>query len=231
MITKKSFTADLENKRSIFLETGLIISLSVAILTINWKTFDPLSVTSLKRDFEDIPEEMVPVTQQKPPEPPKVIIMPPVVTNIEIVEDSDPVDNDYFIDAEAGPSDTIARYIPQVKGFKDEEVTDEAEIFEVVESWPEFPGGNSALYAFLGNNLVYPELAKEIGISGKVYLNFVVEKDGSITDVKVIRGIGGGCDEEALRVVNKMPKWTPGKQRGIPVRVRYIFSVRFILER
>ncbi|MEN8225218.1 MAG: energy transducer TonB, partial [Bacteroidota bacterium] len=86
------------------------------------------------------------------------------------------------------------------------------------------------LYAYLGNNIKYPVMAKESGIQGKVYVTFVVETDGSITDVKVLRGIGGGCDEEAIRVVSTMPKWKPGKQRGKPVRVQYNLPVRFTLQ-
>jgi protein TonB len=86
------------------------------------------------------------------------------------------------------------------------------------------------LYSYLGNNIKYPVMAKESGIQGKVYVTFVVERDGSITDVKVLRGIGGGCDEEAVRVVASMPRWKPGKQRGKPVRVQYNLPVRFTLQ-
>jgi len=95
---------------------------------------------------------------------------------------------------------------------------------------PEFPGGMAALMKYLAENIKYPSLAKESGIQGRVFINFVVEPDGAISNVKVLRGIGGGCDEEAVRVVERMPKWSPGKQRGKPVRVSYNLPVKFTLQ-
>jgi protein TonB len=128
---------------------------------------------------------------------------------------------------EADDETEIEEYIPiEVE----EEVVEEAPIFTVVESMPEFKGGMQQLYEYLGNNIKYPVMAKESGIQGKVYVTFVVERDGSITDVRVLRGIGGGCDEEAVRVVQSMPNWTPGMQRGKPVRVQYNLPVRFTLQ-
>lgn len=102
-----------------------------------------------------------------------------------------------------------------------------AEIFTVVEEQPTF---NGDLYGFIGSKLKYPDEAKELGIQGKVFVTFVVEKDGSVTDVKVLRGIGGGCDEEAIRVVSSMPKWSPGKQRGEAVRVQFNLPISFRLQ-
>lgn len=107
---------------------------------------------------------------------------------------------------------------------------DTDQVFQVVEVDPEFPGGMEALIKYLSENIKYPEQAKKDKIQGKVYISFVVEKDGSVADAKVLRGIGGGCDEEALRVVNAMPKWTPGKQRNTPVRVQFNLPVAFKLQ-
>ncbi len=107
---------------------------------------------------------------------------------------------------------------------------EEDQIFMVVEQMPEFPGGEEALYKYLAGNITYPQMAKESGIQGRVYVTFIVEQDGSISDVRVLRGIGGGCDEESIRVVKAMPKWKPGKQRGKPVRVQYNLPVKFSLE-
>lgn len=107
---------------------------------------------------------------------------------------------------------------------------DTDQVFQVVEVDPEFPGGMEALIKYLSENIKYPEQAKKNKIQGKVYISFVVEKDGSVADAKVLRGIGGGCDEEALRVVNAMPKWTPGKQRNTPVRVQFNLPVAFKLQ-
>ena len=102
-------------------------------------------------------------------------------------------------------------------------------IYQIVEEMPEFPGDVEALMDFVGKNVKYPEQAKEKEISGRVFIGFVIEKDGSVNEVKVLRGIGGGCDEEAVRVVKSMPKWKPGKQKGEPVRVSYMLPINFKL--
>jgi periplasmic protein TonB len=108
---------------------------------------------------------------------------------------------------------------------------DPGSVFSVVEVMPRFPGGEAELFKFLGSNLKYPDDAQDAGIAGVVYVTFVVEKDGSIGQARVLRGIGGGCDEEALRVVRSMPKWEPGMQRGKPVRVQYNLPFRFTLKK
>ncbi|HTX89488.1 MAG TPA: energy transducer TonB [Bacteroidales bacterium] len=109
------------------------------------------------------------------------------------------------------------------------EVPDQTEPPTWVPEMPVFPGGEAELYRFLSRNLKYPGDAKDANIAGTVYLTFVVEKDGSITGVTVLRGIGGGCEEEAIRVIRSMPPWTPGKNNGIPVRVRFNLPVKFVL--
>lgn len=225
MEEKKSPRADLESKKIIFTQVGLIIALAVVLFAFEWKSFDKSVEGFGDRVVEDVPEEIIPITEQKvkPPPPPP----PQKVVQINVVEDDVEVEDDIMIDVEADESTVVEEFVPiQV----DEEVVEEAPIFTVVESMPEFPGGMQELYTFLGNNIKYPVMAKESGIQGKVYVTFVVEVDGSITDVRVLRGIGGGCDEEAVRVVQNMPKWTPGKQRGKPVRVQYNLPVRFTLQ-
>lgn len=102
-------------------------------------------------------------------------------------------------------------------------------VFSIVEEMPEYSGGQQALFTYLGKNLSYPESAIDAGISGTVYVQFVVDTDGSIKDANVVRGIGEACDDEALRVVNSMPTWKPGKQRGKNVKVSYILPVKFSL--
>jgi protein TonB len=111
---------------------------------------------------------------------------------------------------------------------EEEEVTNE--IFTVVEDMPAFPGGDAALLKFIGSNLKYPVIAQENGIQGRVIVSFVIERDGSVADAVVVRGIDPSLDKEALRVVKSMPKWTPGKQRGKPVRVKYTLPVTFRLQ-
>lgn len=113
--------------------------------------------------------------------------------------------------------------------YEEEEEEEEEEIFQVVESDPQFPGGAEAMYRYVSQNMRYPQLARENGISGRVYVTFVVEKDGSLSGVRVLRDIGGGCGHEAVRIVKSMPRWIPGKQRGKNVRVQYNLPVNFSL--
>ncbi|PCJ80138.1 MAG: hypothetical protein COA57_15125 [Flavobacteriales bacterium] len=123
-----------------------------------------------------------------------------------------------------------------------EEVVDEPQIFTIVEQFPSLPGcenirdeqkrkecTETEIMKFLGKNIKYPAMAKDAGISGIVYVNFEINQKGVVKDVKILRGIGGGCDEEAIRVVKKFPKFFPGKQRGKPVRVSYNLPIRFTL--
>ncbi len=225
MEAKKSPKADLESKKIIFTQLGLIIALAVILLAFEWKSYDKSLDGLGERVMQDVPEDIIPITEQKvkppPPPPPKKVVV------INVVDDEIVVEDDLLIDAEADETTEIEEYIPiEVE----EEVVVEAQIFTVVESMPEYQGGMAKLYSFLNSNIKYPVMAKESGIQGKVYITFVVERDGSITDVRVLRGIGGGCDEEAVRVVSSMPKWKPGKQRGKPVRVQYNLPVRFTLE-
>jgi protein TonB len=227
MKAKKSESANLENKRTIFMEIGMIITLVLVLCAFNWKSYEKQLYSNNMRSIDNTPVDLVPITIQKPPEPPQMK-KPIVVHTINIVDNEFLVDDDYVIDAEIDPLDTMPVYIP-LPAMASEEEAPEEEIFTIVESMPEFPGGEAALYAFLQGNMTYPRFANEAGISGKVYITFVVEKNGKITDVKVLRGIGGGCDEEALRVIKMMPDWKPGMQRNHPVRVQFILDVKFTL--
>lgn len=225
METKKTEKADLENKKTLFFQIGLIVALLVVFVAFEYKSYDKITVDITSRAVDDTPEEIIPITEQKvkPPPPPP----PKQVTKITIVEDDVEVEDDIEIDVEADDDSEMEEYIPQE--IEEEEIV-EAEIFTVVEAMPEFPGGMGKLMSYLGNNIKYPPLAKESGIQGRVFINFVVEPDGKISNVKVLRGIGGGCDEEAIRVVEAMPKWKPGMQRGKPVRVSYNLPVKFTLQ-
>lgn len=113
--------------------------------------------------------------------------------------------------------------------FAQSEVSTDEEVFVVVEEQAEFPRGMDSMYAYIVKNLKYPELAKEKGIEGRVFVQFVIEKDGSISNVKILRGIGGGCEEAAVEMIKNMPKWKPGKQRGKPVRYQYVLPIKFEL--
>jgi periplasmic protein TonB len=225
MDTKKSSKADLESKRVLFIQLGLIITLAIVLVAFEWKTYDRVLTDLGERDVVEIPEEMVEITrQEQPPPPPEP---PPQTTQFKIVEDDVEIEDDFIIDADVDMETEIEAYIPPVF---EEEVVEEEEIFIVVEDQPEFPGGDEARIRFLSENIRYPQMARESGIQGIVFVTFVVETDGSITNVRVLRGIGGGCDEEAIRVIKSMPQWKPGRQRGRAVRVQFNMPIRFTLQ-
>lgn len=225
MEVKKSPKADLENKRLIFTQIGLIIALVAVFFAFEYKSYDERTLDMMQRTVEDIPEEIIPVTEQKlkpPPPPPSK-----QTAQLQVVEDDVEVEDEIEINVEVDQSTEIEEYVPPVQ--EEEEVV-EAEIFMVVESMPEFPGGAVKMMEYISKNIKYPAMARESGIQGRVFVQFVVEPDGSVSKVQVLRGIGGGCDEEAIRVVESMPKWTPGKQRGKAVRVMFNLPVRFTLQ-
>ncbi len=224
MEQKKSDKANLETKRTLFLEIGFVIALALVFFAFEYKSYDKVEYSNLEREVEATQEEIIPITEQKvKPPPPKP---PPQVTIINVVKDDVVVENDIEIDVEFDESMEMNEFQFVVE---DDEV-EEQHIFLVVEEMPEYPGGEAAMYKFIGNNIEYPRMAKESGISGRVFVTFVVERDGKVTDVQVLRGIGGGCDEEAIRVIKMMPKWNAGKQRGKPVRVQYRMPIKFTLQ-
>ena len=226
MEEKKSPKANLENKKLMFIQIGLIISLAVAWSVFEMKSYDKREIDeSLLRQTELLDEEMVEITKQEEPKP-QPVEMPKTTTQLEIVEDDVEVE-DIEINAEMDQNEVVEEYVAPV--IEEEEVV-EQEIFQIVEEMPAFPGGEAKLMEYVGKNVKYPQIARESGIKGRVFVSFVVEPDGSVSNVKVLRGIGGGCDEEAMRVVKAMPKWKPGKQRGKAVRVSYMLPVNFQLQ-
>jgi len=225
MEAKKSPKADLESKRTVFIQIGLIVALASMLVAFEWKSYDREQIDLGARQVEKVEEELVEITNQnKPPPPPPP---PSTTTLINIVQDNIEVDDDLNIDAEASQLTEIPEYKPIA--VQEEQEVAEAEIFTVVEEAPSFPGGDAARIRFLQENIKYPQIARESSIQGTVYVTFVVEKSGQVTDVRVLRGIGGGCDEEAVRVIKAMPKWNPGKQRGKPVRVQFNMPIKFTL--
>ncbi len=226
MEVKKAPKADLENKKGMFTQVGIIFALLLTLAAFEYKSYDKRSLNLQTRQEEALQEEIIPITEQNqkpivPPEPPKQ------TTVLEIVEDDEIVEDELKLDADIKQNEAVEQYVPPVQ---QEEEIDETEIFTVVESMPEFPGGAGEMMTFIAKNVKYPSMARESGIQGRVFVNFVVEPNGSVSNGKVLRGIGGGCDEEAIRVVQSMPKWTPGKQRGKAVRVSFNLPVRFTLQ-
>ena len=226
MEEKKSPKANLENKKLMFIQIGMIISLLIAWAAFEYKSYDKRQLDeSFKRQVENIEEDLVEITKQEEQKPQPVEV-PKQTTQLEIVQD-DVETEDININAEVEQNEVIEEYVaPEVV---EEEVV-EQEIFQIVEEMPSFPGGESKLMEFVAKNIKYPQIARETGIQGRVFVGFVVEPDGSISNVKLLRGIGGGCDEEAMRVIKSLPKWKPGKQRGKAVRVSYQIPVFFKLQ-
>ncbi len=168
-----------------------------------------------------------------PPPPPaaleqKVKFVAPVVTTEEVVETPDIFNQD---DLNKKPIEAVAVEEAVAAAPKEQviEVEEKKPIFTIVEEMPSFPGGDEPRIKFLRDNIVYPQMAKENNIQGTVYVSFVVNSNGKVIDVKLLRGIGGGCDEEAVRVVKLMPPWNPGKQNGKSVRVQFNMPIRFTL--
>ncbi len=223
MDSKKTPKADLESKKRIFLMTGLVIALGIVLVAFEWRTYERtvMDLGILEVDF--IEEEDIPITRPETPPPP-----PPPEPSQEliIVDDDVEIEEEFMIDTEATVFTEVQEFTPIIV---EEEEVEEEQIFTIVEDQPTFPGGDAALMQYLTNNLRYPTMAREAGIQGTVFVTFVVERDGSITDVRVLRGVGGGLDEEAVRVVRNMPRWTPGRQRGQAVRVQFNLPIRFVL--
>ena len=226
MEEKKSPKANLENKKLMFTQIGLIISLLIAWLVFEHKSYDKREIDeSLLNREVVIDEEMVEITKQEEPKP-KPVEVPKQTTQLEIVED-DVETEDLNINADVEQDEVLEEYVaPEIE----EEVVVEQEIFQIVEEMPSFPGGEAKLLEYVAKNIKYPQIARETGVQGRVFVGFVVETDGSISNVKLLRGIGGGCDEEAMRVIKSLPKWKPGKQRGKAVRVSYQIPVFFKLQ-
>ena len=226
MEEKKSPKANLENKKLMFTQIGLIISLLIAWLAFEYKSYDKRQIDeSLLNREVVLDEEMVEITKQEEQKP-QPVEAPQQTTQLEIVDD-DVETEDLNINAEVEQNEIIEEYVaPEVV---EEEVV-EQEIFQIVEEMPQFPGGEGKLMEYVAKNIKYPQIARETGIQGRVFVGFVVEPDGSISNVKLLRGIGGGCDEEAMRVIKSLPKWKPGKQRGKAVRVSYQIPVFFKLQ-
>ncbi len=229
MEQKKSGKADLENKRNIFLWIGLVVALGLTLLAFEWTT-KPSKADSLgSMQAQEVEEEIIPITREqeiKPPPPPPP---PQVIEVLNIVDNDVEIEDELEIDDSEADDETVIDVAPVVVAQEEEE-SEESEVFFIVEDMPEFPGGELALRKWIANEINYPVIAQENGIQGKVYVTFVVGKDGSVSNATIARGVDPSLDKEALRVVNKLPKWKAGKQRGKPVNVSYTVPINFVLQ-
>ena len=227
MELKKNKKYDLEHKRPVFFGIGMIVALSLTIVAFEWKSpVDPVLDADPPIEEPWFIKEEPKVTKHDIPEMPKPKVEKQVVSAaIEIkevkeltkaVEIDDPIIDDEIEDLITGETQAP-------------EVVPDAP-FERVEDMPEFPGGDAALLTFIAENIKYPKAAQRIGVEGRVTLSFVIDEQGAITNIEVLKGIGAGCDEEAVRVLKLLPNYSPGKQMGIPVKVKMMIPVHFRLQ-
>ena len=228
MEIKKSPKADLESKKTTGVLIGLVLILAAMFVAFEWTKPDGVITADSGIKEVAFEEEMVPITEQEepkqappPPEAPKVEEVLQIADNDANVEETTIQSNE-----DKGEAVEI-KYVPAVV---EEEEVEEQQIFQVVEEMPEFPGGMAECMKFLAKNIKYPTIAQENGVQGRVIVQFVVNKDGTIVDPVVVRSVDPYLDKEALRVIKAMPKWKPGKQRGKAVRVKYTVPVTFRLQ-
>lgn len=221
MELKKNPNVDYQRKYVLFFNIGLVISLLLMISAFEWQSVERMSIVDL--GVTTISDEilLLPNTVHEPPPKPK----PNQITLIEVPDDQDIEVEDLPFLLDIVNDDVIEDVVFAPP------LDDEVEVVhEIVETMPSFEGGFGEFYKFVSENLKYPSQARRMQIEGKVFVHFIVDKDGSLSDIKVVRGIGGGCDEEVLRIINMSPKWNPGKQRGRPVKVRMMLPISFMLK-
>lgn len=224
MKTKKNFKKDITHFRVIFFQVGIIISLTITLVAFEWKTYENNEMMLVSAAASQIDSEIIINTKQEAPKSPQMKVTEFKTTSKNDAKVDDIVD---LIKIETGINDT--NIIVPVE-ITDEKITEVDTFVLIPEISPEFPGGLENMYKYIKDNLKYTDLAKKTNITGTIYVEFTVEKDGSLTDVHVIRGIGGGLDEEAIRVVESMPKWQPARQGGMPVKVKYQIPIAFNLK-
>ena len=227
METKKTNRASLENKRAMFLEIGLIAALAIVLTSFEWNSSTKDVATIMAGNSFLADDETIPVTQQEPPPPPQTIKEPVISEELKIVENDVKIDTEFLSPDDNTDPIKIVPYVEPSNKEEEEEI-EEFIPFSIVEDKPTFQGGDANTFTkWVYGNIVYPELAIENGIQGRVTVQFTIDKDGSVKDVKVLRGADSTLDKEAVRVISSSPKWTPGKQRGKAVKVKYTFPIIF----
>ncbi|MDR1407775.1 MAG: TonB family protein [Tannerella sp.] len=230
MEIKKSSKADLEKIKGTSLLLGMVVGLAVLFVGFEWAQKD-LKIAQNEGISDVIAEEEIEITTQNepPPPPPPPPPAQEVAEILNIVEDDANIAQVDLLSSEDNQREAqVQTYVPPAQVEEEEEDTET--IFQVVEKAPEFPGGQAAMLSFISKALRYPVVAQENGIHGRVTCAFVVNRDGSIVDIEVLRGVDPSLDKEAMRVISTMPKWRPGEQRGKPVRVKFTLPVHFRLQ-
>lgn len=224
METKKKNSKNMEKCKTLFFQSGLLIALFVVLAAFEWKKYDNSDSDNYQPAIIVLDDEMAQITKE---EPPKTKVLQPT-TIFDIKDDKTIITDTLIFDPNPDINQPV---IKTIKKDTTEPVFSDPPPVYIAPIMPEFPGGTEALYNFLAGNIKYPQIARESNIQGTVFVTFVIEQDGSVSNASILRGIGGGCDQEAMRVVNKMPRWSPGKNSlGRPVRVQLNLPVKFILE-
>ena len=226
MQIKKSPKADLNNKKGLFLEIGLILALLLTVAAFAY-TQRERNVELIETRMEIVEEEITDITtqDQKPPEPPKKVEMQVLSDVLNVVTNDTKIETEFDF-SEFSEDIEIVQNIEVV-----EEVAEDDAPFIIAEEMPKFQGGDLMKFrSWVQGKLKYPQIAQENGISGKVTLTFVIERDGSLTNIQVMQSPDRSLADEAVRVLQSSPKWTPGKQRNAPVRVRYTLPVEFRIQ-
>ena len=229
MELKKSKSANLENRKGMFLQIGIVIALSIVLVAFEWtkgEGKDDNSGAVQEIQFED---EMMQITRREEPKPEPKPEQPRVAEVLDIVDDDVEIEDDFDFDMEA--TDDTEYDFTSMMGDDDEDI-DEEEVFYIVEDMPTFNGGDPAteFRKYIAQNLQYPEIAAENGVSGRVIIQFAVNKTGKVVDARIVRSVDPALDKEAVRVVMSSPKWAPGKQRGKAVKVLFTFPINFVLQ-
>ena len=229
MEIKKSPKANLENKKTLFLEIGLVLALALVLGLFEWTTHDKDEIEAFTGQAVAIEDEQAPITQDTPPPPPEQIKEPVMTEELQIVENDVKVETDFISNDDSDQKIEIKPYV-EAKPVEEEAEVEEDIPFAIIEQKPTFQGKDANEFTkWVYNNIEYPEIAKENGISGRVTVEFIIDKDGSVKNVRVLRGVDSSLDQAAVRVIQKSPKWSPGKQRGKPAKVKYTFPIIFQL--
>lgn len=231
MRAKKNPKADLESKKALFIQLGLVVAISVSILAFEYRSYDQKESVIIHREVVNLIDDIVDITQEEPQmEEPEKIVEP--TTTFDVVDDNKEIKKEWTIKDFLGDKNIVIEPKKIIIEVPDEVIKDEDDkVFVWVQEEAEFPGGYVKLQEFLAQTIVYPRAALETGAEGTVTLSFVVEKDGSITNIKVLRDAGSGLGEEAIRVVKVMPKWNPAKQRTKTVRQQFTLPITFKLRK
>lgn len=227
MEIKKTNKANLEKKSSLFIQIGLIVALSIILVAFEWTSSEKTNNIEMIQEIE-FEDEMMQITRRDEPKPEPEPEQPKVAEVLDIVDDDVIIEDDFNFDMEA-TDDTEYDFISMIG---EEEEIDEEEFFYIVEDQPLFNGAEASkeFNKYIVRNLRYPEIAAENGISGRVIIQFMVDKTGSVVNIEITRGVDPALDKEARRVVASSPKWIPGKQRGKPVNVMFYFPINFVLQ-